>query len=66
MKKLLAKIERIRTNGWITLDLDQDHPLYHLNGKRFPIESMGIPDIKCRVTIVVNGKKTDLTIDHLY
>lgn len=66
MKKLLAKIERIRSSGWITLDLDQGHPLYHLDGKRFPIESMGVPDIKCRVSIVVNGEKTDLTIDDLY
>lgn len=66
MKKLLAKIERIRARGWVVLDLDNDHPLYHLDGKRFQIESMGIPDIKCRVSIVVNGEKVDLTIDDLY
>lgn len=32
MKKLLAKIERIRARGWVILDLDNDHPLYHLDG----------------------------------
>lgn len=33
---------------------------------RFQVESMGIPDVKCRVSIVVNGEKVDLTIDDLY
>jgi len=66
MKKLLAKIERVRARGWAILDLDKSHPLYYLDGKRFQIESMGTPDIKCRVSIVVNGEKVDLTIDDLY
>ncbi|MGN8056096.1 hypothetical protein ACTJKN_07480 [Pedobacter sp. 22163] len=66
MKKLLAKIERIRSRGWVVLDLDKNHTLYHLDGKRFQIESIGVPDIKCKVSILVNGEKVDLTIDDLY
>jgi len=66
MKKLLAKIERIRSRGWVVLDLDKNHPLYHLDGKRFQIENIGVPDIKCKVSILVNGEKVDLTIDDLY
>ena len=65
MKKLLAKIERIRARRWVILNLKRDHPLYPLDGKRFQIESMGIPDIKCRVSIWLNNEKVDLTIDDL-
>lgn len=66
MRKLLAKIDHIRSSGWVTLDLKIDHPLYKLNGKRFQVESMAIPDIKCRVSIIVEGKKVDLSIEDLY
>ncbi len=66
MKKLLAKIERIRARGWVVLDLDTSHPLFHLDGKRFQVESIGTPGIKCRVSISVNGEKIDLTIDDFF
>lgn len=66
MRKLLAKIDRIRASGWVTLDLKEDHLLYNLNGKRFQVESMATPDIKCRVSVMVEGEKVDLSIDDLY
>ncbi|MCX2575748.1 hypothetical protein [Pedobacter sandarakinus] len=66
MRKLLAKIDRIRASGWVTLDLKEDHLLYNLNGKRYHVESMATPDIKCRVSVMVEGKKVDLSIDDLY
>ncbi|MCX2584848.1 MULTISPECIES: hypothetical protein [Pedobacter] len=66
MRKLLAKIDRIRASGWVTLDLKEDHPLHNLNGKRYHVESMATPDIKCRVSVMVEGKKVDLSIDDLY
>lgn len=66
MRKLLAKIDRIRASGWVTLDLKEDHLLYNLNGERFQVESMATPDIKCRVSVMIEGKKVDLSIDELY
>ncbi|GAA4196322.1 MULTISPECIES: hypothetical protein [Pedobacter] len=66
MRKLLAKIDRIRASGWVTLDLKEDHLLYNLNGKRFQVESMATPDIKCRVSVMIEGEKVDLSIDDLY
>lgn len=55
MKKLLAKIDHIRASGWVTLDLKEGHPLKNLNGKRYPLESMATPDIKCRVSVMIEG-----------
>lgn len=66
MKKLLAKIERIRASGWAYLDLNEAHPLYYLDGKRYKIQSIGTPDIKCRVTLIVEGGNVDFTIDDLH
>jgi len=66
MRKLLTKIDHIRSSGWVTLDLKETHPLYNLNGKRYKLESMAIPGIKCRVSVIIEGEKVDLTIDDLY
>ena len=66
MRKLLAKIDHIRATGWVTLDLKENHPLHNLNGKRFQVESMATPDIKCRVSVMIEGEKVDLSIDDLY
>jgi len=66
MRKLLAKIDHIRSSGWVTLDLKTDHPLFKLNGKRFQVESMATPDIKCRISVMIEGEKVDLSIDDLY
>ncbi|MFD2285986.1 hypothetical protein GJU39_01465 [Pedobacter petrophilus] len=66
MRKLLAKIDHIRASGWVTLDLKEDHPLYELNGKRCQVESMAKPDIKCRVSVLIDSEKVDFTIDDLY
>lgn len=66
MKKFLAKIDRIRASGWVTLDLKDSHPLYELNGKRFRVESMATPDIKCEITLIIAGEKVDLSIDDVY
>lgn len=66
MKKLLAKIDHIRASGWVTLDLKAWHPLQNLNGKRYPLESMATTDIECRVSVMIDGEKVDLSIDDLY
>ncbi|QPH40514.1 hypothetical protein [Pedobacter endophyticus] len=66
MRKLFAKIDHIRATGWVTLDLKRDHPLYELNGKHFHVESMATPDVKCRISIMIEGEKVDFSIDELY
>ena len=66
MKKLFQKVDRIRASGTAMLQLeDPMSPYYHLNGKRCKVESMGIPDYKCRVTLLIEGQKVDLTINDL-
>jgi hypothetical protein len=66
MRKILAKVDRIRGNGKVTLDLQPEHPWYPFNGKCYELHSMGTPDVKCRITILINGVPVDLTIDDVY
>jgi hypothetical protein len=65
MRKLLARVDRIRASGWVRLDLKEDHPLFGLDGRRYEVESIGVPDYKCRVSVWINGVKTDFTIDEV-
>ncbi|NGM71663.1 hypothetical protein [Sphingobacterium sp. SGL-16] len=65
MKKIFQKIDRIRGSGMATLNLDYSSPYYHLNGKRFPVESIATPDIKCRVTLIIDSILIDFTINEL-
>lgn len=66
MKKLFQKIDRIRATGTATLKLeDPGSPYYHLNGKRFKVESMGTPDYKCRVTLLVEDCPVNFTINDI-
>lgn len=65
MRKLLAKVDRIRASGWVRLDLKETHPFFGLDGRRCKVESMGVPDYKCRVSVWIDGVKVDLTIDEV-
>lgn len=65
MKKLFQRIDRIRASGAATLNLEPGSPYYHLNGKRFPVLSMGKPELKCRVTLIVEGSPVDFTINDI-
>lgn len=66
MKKLFQKVDRIRATGAATLKLeDPTSPYYHLNGKRFKVVSMGIPDYKCRVTLLIEDCPIDFTINEI-
>jgi hypothetical protein len=66
MRKILTKIDHIRSRNTATLDLKKDHQYYHLDGQRFKVVSMGIPDVKCRVTLLIGEEEVDFTIDDLY
>lgn len=65
MRKLFQRIDRIRASGAATLNLEPGSPYYHLNGKRFPVQSMGKPELKCRVTLIVEGSPVDFTINDI-
>lgn len=65
MKKLFQRIDRIRASGAATLNLDPGSPYYYLNGKRFPVQSMGKPELKCRVTLIVEGLPVDFAISDI-
>ena len=65
MKRLLQKVDRIRASGTATLNLDLTSPYYHLSGKKYKVESMGTPDYKCRVTLLIDDKPADFTINDI-
>jgi len=66
MKKLLNKIDQLRSKGHATLDLKVGHPYFDLDGKKYEVESIGTPGIKCRVRLLIECKPIDFTIDDLY
>ncbi|MCA5006161.1 hypothetical protein [Sphingobacterium bovistauri] len=66
MKKIFQRIDRIRGSGMATLNLKPSSSYYHLNGNRFPVDSIGKPDIKCRVTLLIDGNLIDFTIEELF
>lgn len=63
MKKILAKIERIRNRGRATLKLQKSSPFFRYNGNTYTVYSMGNPGYKCRVTLVIRDKKVHFTIN---
>lgn len=65
MKKLFQRVDRIRASGYAILNLDSSSPHYSLNGRRFPVHSMGKPELKCRVTLLVDGILTDFLINEI-
>jgi len=65
MKKIFQRIDQIRASGKATLHLEAFSPYYHLNGKRFPVVRIGTPDIKCPVTLVIDGELIDFTIEEI-
>lgn len=65
MTRIFKRIDRIRASGYATLNLEPSSPHYHLNGRRFPVHSVGKADIKCRVTLLVDGQPIDFTIDQI-
>ena len=65
MKRLLQKVDRIRASGTATLNLDPVSPYYNLSGKRFKVESMSSPGYKCRITLLIDGKPVNFTINDI-
>ena len=65
MKRLLQKVDRVRASGTATLNLDTVSPYYYLSGKRFKVESMGTPGYKCRITLLIDDKPVDFTINDI-
>ncbi|MGF7028542.1 hypothetical protein [Sphingobacterium sp. HSC-15S19] len=65
MKKLFQRIDRIRASGFATLNLPPSSPYYHLDGQRFKVCRMGKPELKCRVTLLVEGMELEFTIDDI-
>ena len=65
MRKIYQRIDRIRGSGMATLNLEPSSPYYHLNGKRFSVNSIEIPDIKSVVTLLIDGLLVDFTIEEI-
>lgn len=65
MRKIYQRIDRIRGSGMAILNLEPSSPYYHLNGKRFLVKSIGKPDIKCLVTLLIIGTLIDFTIEEI-
>lgn len=65
MKRLLQKVDRIRASGYATLNLETSSPYFHLSGKKYKVESMGTPDYKCRITLLVDQEPVDFTINDI-
>lgn len=63
MKKIFQRIDRLRAFGSAVLDLQPGMAYYHLTGKRFLVQSIGTPGLKCRVTLLIKkNKPVDFTI----
>src|SRR5690606_933959 len=63
MKILFQRIHRIRASGYAILKRDPSSPHYHLNGRRFPVHSIRKAELKCRVTLLVDVRQMDFTIN---
>ena len=63
MKKIFQRIDRMRACGSAVLDLQPGTDYYYLTGKRFIVQSIGTPGLKCRVTLLIKeNKPVDFTI----
>jgi len=65
MNKIYKRIDRIRGTGMATLNLEPSSPYYHLNGKRFPVINIDKPDIKCLITLSLDGELVRFTIEEI-
>ena len=65
MKKIFQKIDQIRATGRATLNVGKNSGYYHLNGKKFAVVSYGTPDIKCRITLMIDNKEVDFNINDI-
>jgi len=65
MNKIFQRIDRIRGSGMATLNLEPSSPYYHLNGKRYPVNNVGKPDIKCIVTLNIDGYLVNFNIEEI-
>lgn len=62
MKHMLQKVDRIRATGTAVLQVADDSPHAIHNGKTFKVHSMGTPDVKCRVSLLIDSKVVDFTL----
>ena len=62
MRKIYQKIDRIRSTGTATLNLKSNSINIKFNGKTFQVDSIGTPDHKCRVTLLIEDKLTHFTL----
>lgn len=66
MKRIFQRIDRIRASGTATLELQESSAFYPLSGRKFKVHSMGEPALKCRVTLIIDDKHVDFTINDVY
>ena len=62
MKHILAKVDQIRASGTAIVQVPIGSPYALYNGKTFKVQSIGTPDVKCRVSLLINDKVVDLTL----
>lgn len=62
MKRILAKIDRIRASGTALIQVPEDSPHTVHNGKIFKVQSMGTPGVKCRVSVLISDQVVDLIL----
>lgn len=65
MKKILDKIDRIRSRGRATLKVERNSPFFRYNGNTFAVDSIGTPGYKCRITLIIRNKKVHFTVNDI-
>lgn len=65
MKHILAKVDRIRASGTAVVQVPENSPHAIHNGKIFKVQSMGTPGVKCRVSLLINARIVDLTLNDI-
>lgn len=65
MKKVFQKIERIRAKGTAILDLPRSSPYFKFNGVAHSVIAMGPPGVKCKITLQIDGRHIDFTLDQV-
>jgi hypothetical protein len=62
MKHIFVKVDRIGASGTAIVQVPIGTPYALHNGKIFKVQSIGTPDVKCRVSLLINDKVVDLTL----
>ena len=62
MKHILAKVDRIRASGAAMVQVPDHSPHAIHNGKIYKVHSMGTPEVKCRVSLLINDQVVDFTL----